>query len=129
MTHFDQLEEKTQKLCEARKNTNGNLSEDLTITCEGELFFLTNVFKDGSFLGFWTHSPWGTCHDQEQGWAVFSKEIKMISSFETKTGGQSTSDGFGGFREWRKIETEIHGKSKKLKPEWDNENFWKISGC
>ena len=88
-----------------------------------EIFFLTNVFKDGSFLGFWSHSPWGRVHDMEQGWAIFSPDLELLDSFTTKTLGTRKS----GFREWRKEKTILHGKSFRLMPEWGGDQFWKIT--
>lgn len=127
MTDFEQLSPKLQKLCKPRTGKDGHeLSQDLTINCKTELFFLTNVFKDGSFLGFWSHSPWGTCHDKEQGWCILSPELEILDTCETLTDGQPAGNDF---REWRKNLTEEHGKSFKLKAEWETEQFWKITDC
>lgn len=126
MTDFDQLSDKLQKRCGERETKFGKLTSSLTISTDGELFFLTNIFKDGSFLGFWTHSPCSTCHDQEQGWAVFSPKLEMLSSCETKTSGRPAGNDF---MKWRKEQTEKHGKSKKLMPEWGGDQFWRITDC
>ena len=125
MTNFEQLKETTQKLIKFDGNTSGKLGKDLTASVDGELFFLTNVFADSSLLGFWSHSPWGTTRDQEQGWVVLSKDLEVISSCETRTSGQNAGNDF---RAWRRDQKLIHGRSFKLCPDWDNESFWKIEG-
>lgn len=55
---------------------------------EHSLIFLTARFKNGFFLGFWSHSPWGTCSNQEKGWAIINPEILEVIDFcETKSMG------------------------------------------
>lgn len=123
MTNLEQLNEKVQNLV---LKTSPNIDKDLAVTTnEDSLLFLTNIFKDGCFLGFWSHSPRGNCYDQEQGWAVINSELQILDSCETKTMGQNAGNNF---RKWRKEQSQIHGKSFKLKPEWENESFWKIEG-
>ncbi len=123
--HFAELSDKVQKLCKPRKTDNGTLDNDLCIDDAG-LFFCTNVFKDGCFLAFWTHSPWGCVRDGEQGWAVFSPELEILTTCETRTMHQPAGNDF---KTWRKEQTETHGKSFKLAPEWGGESFWKITDC
>ena len=132
MTSLQELSEKIQKLCgEPRKTEHGEFMGDLTISIGGgsrSLFFLTSVFKDGSFLGFWSHSPCSHVRDQEQGWAVFSSELELLSECETRTSGLPAGNDF---MKWRKKQTEEHGRSFKLAPEWDaiTGQFWKITDC
>lgn len=124
MTEFSQLKEKTQKLLNVGEDS--NISEDLTASVDGRLIFLTNVFEDGCVLGFWSHSPWGNTHNQEEGWAVLSVKGEVLSSCETKTSGLPSGNDF---KKWRSEQRWNHGKSFKLCPEWENENFWKITDC
>lgn len=101
--------------------------EDVTFSSyefEHNLIFLQARFKNGFFLGFWSHSPWGTCHDQEQGWAVINPQtLEVVDHCETKHYGVST----GEFREWRKEMTSQYGKSNLLR-NFSGEVEWKISG-
>lgn len=97
---------------------------DLSVSIGGELFFLTNVFKDGHVLGFWSHSPCGRVHDQEQGWALISPDKKVVDSCETKSYGMPAGNDF---RQWRRAITAEYGKSKKLTDRCGSQ-FWKIAG-
>jgi hypothetical protein len=126
MTNFEQLTEKLQELCKPRDTDHGRLDQDLCIHITGEthLRFLTRVFPDGCFLGWYSHSPWGHVHDQEQGWTLFSPELEVLDEIETRVDGQSAGNNF---RQWRAGVTLEHGRAFKLKPEWDNEQFWKIT--
>jgi hypothetical protein len=91
---------------------------------EHNLIFLQARFKNGFFLGFWSHSPWGTSHDQEQGWAVINPHtLEVVDYCETKCGGKSS----GEFREWRKKMTSQYGKSNLIR-NFSGEVEWKISG-
>lgn len=122
MKNLEQLNNKVRKLVEA---SIPNIDKDLAIkTNDDQLIFLTNIFKDGCFLGFWSHSPWGRTTDGEKGWAVINSNLDIIDSCETKTFGEHVNNDF---KEWRKEQHEIHGKSFKLKPEWENRAFWRIT--
>lgn len=91
---------------------------------EHDLIFLQARFKNGFFLGFWSHSPWGTCHDKEQGWAVINPQtLEVVDYCETKCSGASG----GEFREWRKKMTLQYGKSNLLR-NFSGDVEWKISG-
>lgn len=115
MADFDFLSDKLKKLCKPRKTKHGELGKDLSASVDKELFFLTNIFTDGSFLGFWSHSPWGLCRDQEQGWVVLSPELEVLDTCETRTSGRSAGNNFA---KWRKRQTMEHGKSHKLMEEF-----------
>jgi len=125
MDNYEQLPENLLESCKPRKTEHGKLDRDLTVSCGragSETYFLTNVFKDGSLLGFWSHSPWGYCKDQEKGWVVFNKELEMISYCETVSQGRSAGEDW---RTWRKEQTKLHGKSKRITD--GTENIWKIA--
>lgn len=94
-------------------------------TNTGLHIFLTARFKTGHFLGFWSHSPWGTCQDQEKGWVVINPEtLEITDMHETRSMGMS----MGGFSKWRKGITEKFGKSTKLLDGFGNQ-MWKSSDC
>lgn len=117
MKDIDQLSDKVRKLLPEKL-------QDLDVVADGVHIFLTNVFKDGCVLGFWSHSPWGCVHDQEQGWAVLDKNLNIIAECETRTSGQSAGNDF---RKWRTEQKEIHGSSFKLSREFENEAIWRIT--
>ncbi len=123
-------ENKVQQLQEQKTVFTGDGAilnlEDATFTSEFEhdLIFLQARFKNGFFLGFWSHSPWGTCHDQEQGYAVVNPEtLEVVEYCETKCYGVSS----GKFREWRREMTLKYGKSTLLR-NFSGDLEWKISG-
>lgn len=99
---------------------------DLVAQLDGNSLFLTHVFKGGFILGFWSHSPWGTCNDQEQGWALLDSSFKEVTSCETKTMGLSAGNDF---LKWRRKIKDEYGKATKLSYHWDNCLIWKISEC
>jgi len=37
---------------------------------KGRLYFITKRYNDGSYLAFWSDSPWGRVHNQDRGWVV-----------------------------------------------------------
>lgn len=98
--------------------------EELTFSeTKGELIFLTKVFKDGTLMGFWSHSPWGTCHDKEQGWALVNPEtMTILDSFATLEDGVRQ----GGFKDWFADLKVDHGKANFLVNEW-GDRVWKIT--
>lgn len=101
-----------------------NNSTFYTKEFEHSLIFLQARFDNGFFIGFWSHSPWGTTHDQEQGWAIINPEtLGIIDYCETKYLGNSIV----GFREWRKKMTSKYGKSTFIR-NCSGEVEWKISG-
>lgn len=125
MTSFEHLSNKLQKKCKPRRTEHGILSSDMTVRVNNETYFLTNVFKDGSFLGFWSHSPWGRSRNQEQGWVVLSPNLEILDSCETRTSGMPAGNDF---RKWRKQQTQEHGKSSKIMYDF-GEQMWKMSDC
>ena len=106
------------------------IKTDLTVSNKFGLFFLTNVFRDGCLLGFWSHSPWGRCTDQEKGWVVLDRELNIVSECETKA---FTNDPQGcletgvGFSQWRANQKKLHGSALKLCDDITGESFWKMS--
>lgn len=128
MSDLSRISGDLQKLCKPRKTKFAYLDDSLAIYVYNmkTTIFLTNVFKDGCFLGFWSHSPWGRVQDQEQGWMVISPELKILDEFETRSMGESTG---GGFHYWRKEQTASHGKTRKLADSCTDEQIWKITNC
>lgn len=124
--HYADLSKKLRKLCKPRNTKHGKLDPDLCVETGNEIIYLTNVFKDGFLLGFWSHSPWGHLHDQETGWILFDQDLVAIEICETRTMGLPAGNDW---RSWRKEITRIHGKSYRLAPEWGGEQFWKITDC
>lgn len=120
------MSNKEQLLNKIRSLLPEKVGEDLTITVDGELIFLTHVFENGSVLGFWSHSPWGRVSDGEQGWMIISKELEQLGAITSKTNHERSGEDI---RKWKSSLRLHHGKSFKLKPEWNNESFWKITEC
>ncbi len=120
MTDFDQLSEKLQKRLPE------SIDKDLSISTDHGIIFLTNVFKDGHLLGFWSHSPWGNQHDQEVGWAVLNPDLKVVDTCETKTMGSPAGNDF---RRWRWEQKLQHGPASKLTREFENECIWRLQDC
>jgi len=99
--------------------------KDLTVkTDQGESLYLTNVFKGGYAIGFWSHSPWGCVRDQEQGWVLVDSKGKELTRCATRVNGENPNEGY---RDWRRKITMTYGKSKKLCPEWENACCWKLN--
>jgi hypothetical protein len=123
-------ENKVQQLQEQKTVFTGNVEilnlEDATFVnseFEHNLIFLQARFKNGFFLGFWSHSPCGTCHDREQGWAVINPHtLEVVDYCETRCSGMST----GEFRKWRKKMTSQYGKSTLLR-NFSGDLEWKIT--
>lgn len=131
MKNFRQTDIKS-KAVGKRKTRSGSIVDDkvldmneLTFSDAGLLIYLTGFFRNGNLIGFWSHSPWGTCHDQEQGWCIInSNTLEVVDMCESKTSGAST----GLIRQWRKKVKEENGPAKKLLNDWD-EQEWKITDC
>ena len=116
---IDQLKDSTKNLLPKI------VSNDLTIVVDGSLIFLTHVFKSGHIMGFYSHSPWGSCHDKEQGNLVIDPKGNCVEIIETKIDGMKGGEDF---KEWRAMVKECYGKAIKLTPEGENELFWKKEG-
>ena len=126
MNELEFVSEKLQKQLQPRKTQFGELSADLTVKTDfHKTLFLTHVFKDGSLLAFWSHSPWGTCNDQEQGTILLSSDLEEIDSIATRMHGESQ----GGFKQWRANVKEMKGGAKKIADEITGELIWKKSEC
>jgi len=83
------------------------------------IIFIQSRFNNGHFLGFWSHSPWGTCNDQETGWVVFNPHtFEIIDQCETKHNGE--------YREWRRDIKNKFGGAKTIK-DMSGETLWKMS--
>lgn len=109
------------RLPQSLQNSDLCLSVDNT----SGMVFLTHIFKDGCLLGFWSHSPWGTCTNQETGWAVLDPNAtRVLDKCEIKSFGMSAGNDF---KEWRRRMKELHGSATKLADEHTMETFWKIS--
>lgn len=96
------------------------------LTCDhakGETIFLTKVYKGGQLLGFYSHSPWGTTRDQEQGWQLIdSNTLEILEEIQTRSMGRHT----GGFIDWYVEIGKIYGKSQHLVNE-AGDRVWKIT--
>lgn len=125
-TRFGFLDQMSDKLQGRVLKAMPKIEKDLCIDTDFGLIFLTHIFQDNHFLGFWSHSPWGRTTDGEQGWVVISQDKKVTDNIVTKTMGERVNNDFS---LWRKIQKEQHGKAFKLSPEWENSLFWKISEC
>lgn len=103
-----------------------DMPSDLTIYYKESklLIYLTHVFDDHHFLGFWSHSPWGRVHNMEKGWVLINHEFEIVDSCATIEDGEPAGNDF---RSWRKQVKEDHGKATKLAYEWSNELIWKIT--
>ena len=99
------------------------VDKDVCATYYGNVLFLTHIFENGFLFGFWSHSPWGTTRDQEQGWAVLDREGNIIDGCETRTMGPSAGNDFN---LWRKCMIEQYGKRTRLCDE-NGEMIWKIT--
>lgn len=89
----------------------------------GELLFLTKVFQDGMLLGFWSHSPWGTTRNKEEGWAIINPNtMEMVDHVCTLDSGTRT----GEFKEWSLNLKLEHGKANFLVNE-HGDREWKIT--
>lgn len=112
------LKRKPEILEQGLHFTNGDgildLGEDPTFSCKGyQMIYLTEKFKNGFFLGFWTHSPWGGTTDQEKGWAIINPiTLEVEEDIATRSGGIWCPR--GEFSKWRKSIKEKYGKSKIL---------------
>lgn len=122
---IEQLKEETQKAVKkaAKKIL---ISNDLTVVVDNELIFLTGIFKNGFVIGFWSHSPWGTTRDKEQGWVIISDKMEVVSSCTTKTDGGTAGENF---KDWRSEQKKEFGSATKLCEEFSNELIWKIGEC
>lgn len=100
-----------------------SLNDDLTVNSDLGVLFMTHIFSDGNMLGFWSHSPWGTCHDQEVGWAVVNENLEVIDSCATLDNGYRMGD----IKGWLQSKIQLHGKRTKLKPKYELEGFWRLS--
>jgi len=98
------------------------IDNDNTVSISGEVFFLTHKHKDGHYMGFYSHSPWGNVRDQEQGWVVLSPELEEVGRIETRTSGICSGLGWA---KWVAIQIDIHGPRKKLYDEFGNQ--WRIT--
>ena len=100
------------------------VSDDLTVNVDGVAIFLTNVFKDGTLLGFWSHSPCGRVQDQEVGWMLISPTGECLDSVETRSYGVSPGQDY---KRWRAAIRKEHGSSKRLCDEFTLENIWRLA--
>lgn len=117
-----------------RRSTNSLLPrwvpEDLCLGTElvgfDQCVFLTHVFKSGHLFGWYSHSPWGRVHDQEQGYVIVDPHTReVIDVCPTRTGGEPAGCDFRGWL-YMAINGE-YGRRKKLCDFVNGELFWKIS--
>lgn len=98
--------------------------ETISIPNKDSLYFVKGRFKDGMYLTFYSHSPWGCTQDQIRGWAVIdARKHKIIDEINTYYFGNANQ----GWHDWRKKQKEIHGTLTKLKNSYDNEDRWKMN--
>ena len=95
------------------------------------LLFVTHKVGENHLLAFWSHSPWGRCHDMEQGWTLLkvlnwhSKglfEVEELDSLETRSCGMSCNEK-GTWHKWVKNTVRPLGKMARTESEW------KMSDC
>lgn len=98
--------------------------KELTFSDEDSLIFLTNVFRNGFVLGFWSCSPWGNVRNQERGWALIDTEkMEVVDMCQTLADGQPAGDDFACWRHRVKLE---HGRSQFLLDEF-GDRIWKMT--
>ena len=95
--------------------------KDMTASEDSNLYFITHMFKNGKFLAFYSHSPWGRIKDQERGWVVIDK-AGIIDSVSTYCFGPTDND----YRGWLRKQIDLFGSRTIAKNEFD-EPFWKMS--
>ena len=82
------------------------------------VYFIKKKYMDGSFLAFWTDSPWGRVHDQDRGWVVIkptkSGQGVIVDRIQTYDFGPTGED-YRGFLVRNKEE---HGGYKESYDEW-----------
>ena len=134
MTDYEQLPEHLQELCGKPRTVISDkemrFGPDLTVderaSIRTKTYHLTGVFDNGYFLGFWSHSPWGTCHDREQGWVVVSKDLKIVRKITTKSDYPFKKRSY---KEWRKKVKAQFGTAHQLKHEYSDDLIWNIAEC
>ena len=95
-------------------------TNEMTANNNAGLIFLTNKFKDGTYIGFWSTSPCGCIHNQDRGWAVVSSSGELLDSIHTYDHGPVVRYSDETFAEWRKRQTMEHGRSTRIS-EWKME--------
>lgn len=89
----------------------------------GVVYYFRSRFADGMVLAFYSHSPWGRCHNMEEGWVVIDTDkSEIVDEVETKSGGMAT----GEQRAWMKRVRAEHGKTVETYRNEMGEYLWKM---
>jgi hypothetical protein len=104
-----------------RKMLSEHVPSDLAVSTDSHIVYLTNVFKNGYVMGWYSHSPWGCVHDREQGWCLFNEEMQIIDEVASLSDGMTAGEDVAG---WKTDVKQMYGRSKRLLDEGTLENIW-----